>query len=296
MSKTKIAKSYEELKFSDDFMFGKIMEDKELCREVLECLLQQPVGELTEVQTQREFRYTSDGKPIRLDVYNEDSDGRIYDAEMENLNHKSVESHQLPRRSRFYQGAIDIDFMDKNYSYKLLPESRVIFICTFDPFKLGLSRYTFRERCDENPEICLNDGTEKVFYNCKYEGEDIPEDIRNLYEFIDTGNASDELTEKLNSAVAKAHMNEMWRTQYMKEWVVIQDARDEGREEGREETIIRKVCLKLRKGKEIWQIADELEEDKARIKVICDAIESFAPDYDEEKVIAWMRENESVSS
>ena len=296
MGKTKTAKSYEELKFSDDFMFGKIMEDKELCREVLECLLQQPVGELTEVQTQREFRYTSDGKPIRLDVYNEDSDGWVYDAEMENLNHKTVEQHQLPKRSRFYQGAIDIDFMDKNYSYKLLPQSRVIFICTFDPFKLGLSRYTFRERCDENPEICLNDGTEKVFYNCKYDGEDIPNGIRNLYEFIDTGNASDELTEKLNSAVAKAHMNEMWRTQYMKEWVVIQDARDEGREEGREETIIRKVCLKLRKGKEIWQIADELEEDKARIKVICDAIESFAPDYDEEKVIAWMRENESVSS
>jgi hypothetical protein len=62
MGKTKTVKSYEELKFSDDFMFGKIMEDKELCREVLECLLQQPVGELTEVQTQREFRYTSDGE------------------------------------------------------------------------------------------------------------------------------------------------------------------------------------------------------------------------------------------
>ncbi|MCR5598319.1 MAG: Rpn family recombination-promoting nuclease/putative transposase, partial [Lachnospiraceae bacterium] len=124
MGKTKTAKSYEELKFSDDFMFGKIMEDKELCREVLECLLQQPVGELTEVQTQREFRYTSDGKPIRLDVYNEDSDGRIYDAEMENLNHKMAEQHQLPRRSRFYQSAIDIDCMDKKFSYKRLPESR----------------------------------------------------------------------------------------------------------------------------------------------------------------------------
>ena len=102
----------------------------------------------------------------------------------------------------------------------------------------------------------------------------------------------------------------------MKEWVVIQDARDEGfedgletglatgreegreegRGEGREEMIIRQVCRKLRKGKEIWQIADELEEDEARIKAICDSIESFAPDYDEEQVIAWMRENESVSS
>ena len=264
MGKMKTAKSYEELRFSDDFMFGKVMEDKELCREVLECLLQEPVGELTEVQTQREFRYTSDGKPIRLDVYNEDSDGHIYDAEMQNLNHKLVEQHQLPRRSRFYQGTIDIDFMDKKFSYKLLPESKVIFVCTFDPFGKGLSRYTFRERCDENPELCLDDGTEKVFYNCKYRGEDVPADIRNLYEFIGTGRASDELTEKLNSAVAKARRNEIWRAQYMKEWVVIQDARDEGFEDGLEtgraegylerDTI--KISEMLRSGKTAEEIAD----------------------------------------
>ena len=100
MSKQRAMKNYEELRFSDDFMFGKVMEDPELCREVLECLLQEPVGELKEVQTQREFRFTVDGKPIRLDVYNEDSRGAIYDAEMENLNRKTVDSHQLPKRSR----------------------------------------------------------------------------------------------------------------------------------------------------------------------------------------------------
>ena len=252
MSKQKVMKSYEDLVFSDDFMFGKVMEDKELCREVLECLLQQPVGELTELKTQREFRFTSEGKPIRLDIYNEDSDGRIYDAEMENLNHKTVEQHQLPRRSRFYQGAIDIDFMNKKFSYKVLPESRVIFICTFDPFGHGLSRYTFRERCDENPELCLDDGTEKVFYNCKYEGEDVPVDISNFYEFIGTGRASDELTEKLNSAVAKARRNEVWRAQYMKEWVVIQDAREEGYLE--RDTV--KISEMLRSGKTAEEIAD----------------------------------------
>ena len=41
-----MAKNYEELKLSDDFMFGKVMEDSGLCREVLECLLGKPVGEL----------------------------------------------------------------------------------------------------------------------------------------------------------------------------------------------------------------------------------------------------------
>ncbi len=39
-----MAKSYEELRFTDDFMFGKVMEDRELCRDVLECLLGEKGG------------------------------------------------------------------------------------------------------------------------------------------------------------------------------------------------------------------------------------------------------------
>lgn len=52
-----MAKSYEELQFTDDFMFGKVLEDKELCRDVLECLLQEPVGTLQDVHN-----YISKGK------------------------------------------------------------------------------------------------------------------------------------------------------------------------------------------------------------------------------------------
>ncbi len=90
--------------------------------------------------------------------------------------------------------------------------------------------------------------------------KDIPEDIRNLYEFIGTGNASDELTKKLNSAVMKARINEAWRTQYMKEWVVIQDARDEGYEDGRYEgqksESVRVITNMLRSGKTAEEVAE----------------------------------------
>ena len=41
---------------------------------------------------------------------------------------------------------------------------------------------------------------------------------------------------------------------------------------------------KLRKGKSVVQIADELEADIATIAPICQAAEEFAPEYDEEKV------------
>ena len=230
-------KNFEDLVFSDDFMFGKIMGDSQLCREVLECLLQRSVGELHDVQVQREYKYTSDGKPIRLDVYSQNQTGELYDAEMENLNHKTVESHQLPKRTRFYQSSIDMDFLDKCDSYKKLPESTVIFICTFDPFGKGMYRYSFRERCDETADLLLNDGTTKIFYNCTYEGSDLPEGLRQLYDYINHGKVKGNLTKKIDDAVIKGKKNEIWRSQYMKERVIIQDAK----EEGREETLIQSI-------------------------------------------------------
>ena len=249
-------KNYDELDFTDDFMFGKIMEDKELCREVLECLLQKPVGELTEVQTQREFKYVSDGKPIRLDVYNEDSDKRVYDAEMQNLNHKSIESLQFPKRSRFYQSSIDVDYLDKTADYSTLPESNIIFICTFDPFGKNISKYTFKECCEEDLGIRLNDGTSKIFYNCTYQGKDIPKNLRELYDYIEGKQANNDLTKKINNAVNKAKKNEKWRSEFMKERIILQEARAEGREEGRAIEEAERIESMLRNGKTVDQIVD----------------------------------------
>ena len=223
-------KPYEELEFRDDFMFGKVMQDKELCREVLECLLQHPVGELEDPVPQREFRYTSDGKPIRLDIYTRDED-KVYDAEMQNLNNRSVSSLELPRRTRFYQASIDMDHLNKGGSYKTLPDSAIIFICTFDPFGKGLSKYTVRGICGEDREITVDDGAVRLFYNCCYKGNDIPEGLRQLYDYVETGKSSNDLTKRIDGAVEKARKIEEWRSNYMIESIRLMDARDEGREE-----------------------------------------------------------------
>ena len=264
MSEQRKMKKYEELCYRDDFMFGKVMADPDLCRVVLECLLQRPVSELKEVQTQREFKFVVDGKPIRLDVYNEDSEGNVYDAEMENLNHKSVESHQLPRRSRYYQASIDADYMDEGDSYKKLPDSNVMFICTFDPFGLGLSQYTFCETCEENHKLKLNDGTVKIFYNCAYVGEDIPDNLREFYDYVENGNAGSELTKRIDEAVVRSRKNSIWRSQYMKEKIVLQDAREEGIEEGIgqgigqgiEQEINNRISDMLSRGKTVEEIVE----------------------------------------
>ena len=77
-----------------------------------------------------------------------------------------------------------------------------------------------------------------------------------------------ELTRKIEDAVDKGRQNALWRTQYMKEWVVIQDAREEGIEEGFELGIEKgieqgisrrdqeKISDMLRRGKTVEEIVD----------------------------------------
>ena len=132
-----------------------------------------------------------------------------------------------------FQEETEIPYLD----VKKLPESRVMFICTFDPFKKGLSKYTFLESSEEMPGLRLEDGTKKVFYNCRYQGGDIPEELQKLYEYVEYGRVDSTLTRKIEQAVDKGRKNALWRTQYMKEWVVIHDAREDGFEDGIEQGI-----------------------------------------------------------
>ena len=229
-----MVKRYEELTIADDFIFGKTMGDKVLCHDMLERMLQKRVGTLVDVQPQKEFQYTVDGKPVRLDIYARDRK-RIYDAEMQNRNHQSVKKLELPKRSRFYQSTMDTDHLRKGKSYRELPEGKVLFLCTFDPFGLGYAKYSFENLCREDRELCLNDGTEKIFYNCACDPERVPENLKELYDYIRTGKVGGDLTRRMDEAVCRARENEEWRSEYMKELLHDDDVREEGRAEGRAE-------------------------------------------------------------
>ncbi len=59
----------------------------------------------------------------------------------------------------------------------------------------------------------------------------------------------------------------------------------EGKAEGAEEQLINMICRKLKKGKTVSQIAEELEEDEATIQSIVNTAEKYAPEYDIEKIV-----------
>ena len=141
-------KNYEELEMKDDFMFGKVMENRELCRELLQTLLGITIEAVTYPEKQKPIAITSEGRSVRLDVYVEDCEGTVYDAEMQQ-NATGILNQELPKRSRYYQGMIDLNLLEKGVSYQELKECYIIFICTFDPFGKGRHKYTFQNLCKE---------------------------------------------------------------------------------------------------------------------------------------------------
>ena len=58
-----MAKKYEELDFTDDFMFCKVLTNNpELCRELLELIIGRKVGEFLQIEKQKQIEITADGK------------------------------------------------------------------------------------------------------------------------------------------------------------------------------------------------------------------------------------------
>ncbi|RHV38743.1 hypothetical protein DXB59_02370 [Ruminococcus sp. OM05-10BH] len=77
---------------------------------------------------------------------------------------------------------------------------------------------------------------------------------------------------KIQRAVEQIKSNEEIGVKYMQKWEEIAEAREEGREEGREQLLINQIQKKQAKGKDITQIADELEMTEEEVQSVLDRI------------------------
>ena len=235
-------KPFEELEFSDDFMFKKIMQNSEICIGVIERLLKIKVDHIEYPELQKEIApyYTSKG--VRLDVYVKDSN-RIFDLEMQSANVGA-----LGKRMRYYQSMIDINDLMKGTGYSSLKESYVIFICKKSPFKKSnFPVYSFRNICEENPTVELNDKTKKLVYNASAYEEEKDEELKAFLRFVCSGSATDDFTERINALVTQTKLAEAGKTEYMGMNLHDWDIRMAGRQEGREEGAIEAAKLLIEK-------------------------------------------------
>ena len=256
---------WENLTLSNDFIFSKVMRDKELCKETLEILLDKKVGEITYIDNQKVMDINYDSKSIRLDVYVEDEQ-RYYDIEMQVVHKKD-----LAKRSRYYQGIIDLNAIEKGQTYDELKESIVIFICKFDPFNKGLSRYTFKNTCKEDKELYLEDGTSRIFFNTKDYDKEKKEDTKSLLEYIEKDETNKNVfVNKIEEKIKNIKENKEWRTEYMtffmREREIAKENYEKGKMEERENSIKQ---LNQERENSIKQLKEERENSIKKMIELC---------------------------
>ncbi len=227
-------KAFEELEFKDDFMFGVIMRNPKYCKPFLETILGIKILNIEYPKTQETIDIMANAKGVRLDVYVEDEHNTVYNIEMQVSVNKN-----LPKRSRYYQGMIDLNVLEKGEDYKKLKRSYIIFICTFDLFGKGRHIYTFENRCIQDYEIGLGDETTKIILNTKGMLDDVTPEMKRLLNYIDGNISSDKFTRELENAVLSVRSNEKWRLDYMTLQMHYQEQFEQGLEQGLEQTAIK---------------------------------------------------------
>ena len=213
------------VKFSSDFFFGQVMQDPGICAQILSVLLKAKVEGIEYLAAQKSLKADSDSCGVNLDVYVKDKNGSVYDVELQNYKMEAA-----GQRVREYQIQIDAENFKKGMSYKEMPASYILFICTFDPFGAGECVYSFSLTCEENPGIKLNDNTVKVFYNTKEWAKCKDKDLQALLRCIETGEATSPLTKQIEAFLEKEKRQQKWRNSPMVTFAMkLEDARKTGR-------------------------------------------------------------------
>lgn len=203
-------KPWEELTFADNFLFCKIMEDSpELCRQLLELLLDIRIGRIEQPQSERTMQEALGAKAVRFDVYAKD-DSRIFDIEIQ-----TTDAQNLPERARYYQSVIDMDNLSKGENYTRLKDTYVIFLCLKDIFRRRLPVYFFENTCRADKTLTLGDRAYKVFFNAANCDTLKNDEMRNFFRFLKGERAESVFSKRIAEKVAFAKQNMQWRKQYM---------------------------------------------------------------------------------
>ena len=202
-------KPFDELSFSDNYMFTTILEDRRnlnIAKGIVELALGKKVKDIRIAGVEKHAQARYGGKITRFDVLLEGEDSYI-DVEMQ-----VRKLLNFPLRSRMYHSQMDAKYV-KAGDYQNMKKSIVIFICLEDYFGMRLPRYTFASMCVECSELILEDKRFTIFLNPDSDTED--SQLYFFLMFLKKKIAKDAFTKTIEKAVATVKKDESARLDYM---------------------------------------------------------------------------------
>ena len=221
-------KSFDELTFTDDFIFHKVMTQNEhICKKVIELCIGRKVNRIRYKDGQKSLKPSPEGHGIRLNVYLEDDLQTLYDIEMQTSYHKFI-----GKRIRYYDSVMTINSLESGKQYEELPNSYIIFICLYDPFGMGRAVYEFTKRDKADPALELDDGSACILINAYGDESECSEEMREFLSVIKGNTSQQGLAGEISEAVEQVKYGTAWKEEYMLYEINMYESRKEGYKEG----------------------------------------------------------------
>ena len=169
-----IAKS---LRPINDALFRTMAKDNiPLVEHIIRVTLNRDDISIIRINTQDDIHLFSSSHSIILDCLGVDSNGVLYDIEVQTVNNDDLE-----KRARYISSMIDVKYaLEKNQAYGNLKQSIVIFLMEKDIFGLGKQLYEFIRK-EKEINLPLKDGNNIIYVNAENKGR---EDLNNLMQSL----------------------------------------------------------------------------------------------------------------
>ena len=264
--------NWDALTIADGYLFATVMENKQLCHEIIKRLLGVThVSNIQHVETEKAIKPGIASKGVRLDVYVKSDDKTLYNLELQ-----AKDTKELHKRARHYASTIDTQLLKAGEDYIDLQDSYIVFICQQDIFNRGHYRYSFENRCEEVQGLKLDDGKHIVFFNTKGNQGNINPEAKAILAYIEGTIGDDPFIWELEREVKRIKNNEQWRLMYMDlEWLrrkmdrddAIREGKAKGQAEGKAEGKIEAALKFIEHGYSIDQVAAILGLDKEQLEI-----------------------------
>ena len=210
----------------DDFMTAVFEENIEATQLLLNIILERDDMDVISVETQKEENNPIvGGRSITLDIFARDSDGKVYDIEIQRQD-EGADVH----RARFHSSIIDSRMLKEKQKFKEIRDSYVIFVTENDVMKMGLPIYHV-ERVVQESSALFGDGSHIIYVNGAYKNDESP--IGKLMHDFRCTSASDMFYPELAKSVRYFKETEGGRDKMCK---AIEDMKNKERQETRIET------------------------------------------------------------
>ena len=175
----------------DDVFFQKMMEDKEVCEELLRIILEDSGVQVIECIPQASLKNLI-GKSVILDVLCRARDGSYYNVEVQK---SDDDDHQ--KRVRYNTALVSMYTMQAGKDYKELPEVKAVFISKFDIFHGNHAMYHVDRVVRETGQKVEN-GQSEIYVNAKVKDRT---SVSEQMEYFTDSNGRKEICPKLSERV-----------------------------------------------------------------------------------------------